>query len=159
MKKLIFMALFISLVNACCFGPGYRAVTPTTTVATKSIEVVVTADVFIVEQMSGSGKVPSKNLEPIAFNLAAVRIDMPATVNRGDNLYIGVYPPTSANIEEIVAVVGIANYLNLNKQPDTSFTGYFRVPEVFDPGQYTTSFFIRTKDNKRRVLQRLLTVQ
>ena len=165
MKNLLFVVLFLSLVNACCFGPEYhphQMVTAAVVVA-KAVEIkpasLVTSGITVFEQNAGSGKVPSKNLEPLVFNLASVRIDMPITVNRGENLYIGVYPPTSANIEEIVAVVGIANYLNLNKQPDTSFTGYFRVPEVFDPGQYTTSFFIRTKDNKRRVIQRLLTVQ
>lgn len=161
MNKLLFVALCISSLSACCFGPQYRPQKiPKPALVTAAV-VVPVKKAFVVETLPNSahGKIATSSIEETPFNGAAVRIDMPTIVNRGQNIFIGVYPPTEAKVTDIVAVIGIANYLNLNKQPDTSFTGYFRVPELFDPGQYTMSFFIRTKDNKRRVVQRLLTVQ
>lgn len=158
MNKLIFVGLFVSTLSACCFGPQYR--TPVIPTAAP-VQALPPTRAVVIDNFPdfASGKVSSNNLNDKTFNAALVRIEIPATVNRGDNMFVGVFPPTEAELEEVIAVVGIANYLTLNKQPDTSFTGYFRVPELFDPGQYTMSFFFRTKDNKRRVLQRLLTIQ
>lgn len=160
MNKLLFVALLFSLSQACCFGPQYRPQkpVPVPAVVTKSV-VVTEAPVVAVLPTAAHGKVPTQTIEEAPFNGAAVRIEMPTTVNRGENMFVGVYPPTAANVDDIVAVIGIANYLNLNKQSDLSFTGYFRVPELFDPGAYTVAFFIRTKDNKRRVIQRSLFIQ
>lgn len=161
MKNFIFVAfLFFSLASACCLGPQYRPpIVPTAQpVVNKTVQPTRSMIIDVLPD-AAHGKIPTAAVEVKPFSITAVRINMPVTVNRGDNIFIGVYPPTGADVEEVTVVIGIANYLTLNKQRDTSFTGYFRVPDLFDPGQYTVSFFFRTKDNKRRVLQRLLTVQ
>lgn len=96
--------------------------------------------------------------DPGSF-LNNVKVEMPAKALRGQNLNIRFFMPTGIDAAEVTAVFGIANYVTLHKEADGIFAGYFRVPEVFDPGNYVASFFIRTADGKKYLVQKSISIE
>jgi len=86
------------------------------------------------------------------------KIDLPQKAERGQNIKLIVNAPTVADIKSITALIGISNYVDLSKGRDGVFTGYFRVPDVFDLGTYVVSFYIRFSDDSRVVRQKTLRI-
>jgi hypothetical protein len=91
-------------------------------------------------------------------DINSIKIEMKNRAVRGENLKISAYMPTGVEANNVTAVIGIANYTTLNKENNGIFTGYFRVPEIFDPGTYVVSFHILLNDNDRQVIQQLLEI-
>ena len=86
------------------------------------------------------------------------KIELPDKATLGEKIKITVYPPTIIEIESVTFLIGISNYVDLPKNDDGSFVGYFSVPESFKPGDYICSFYFRLEDGSRTRRQRNLQV-
>ncbi len=86
------------------------------------------------------------------------KIELPAKIHRAENLTLRLYAPTITEVDSVTVLIGISNYVDLQKGLNGVFTGYFRIPELFELGTYVISFYIRFPDGRRTVRQKTIEI-
>ena len=86
------------------------------------------------------------------------KIELPEKVKRGEKIKISVFPPTVVHVKAITVLIGLSNYIDLEKKRDGSFVGYFNVPDIYEYGTYVASFYIRLTSGERTIRQHTLRV-